>query len=67
MPILQSLYIIECPEFRQLLLLMRQDLHDSDILRRTKLRELVIKVWNEYLEVVKQDLAVSTQFCSPYW
>ncbi|KIJ21095.1 hypothetical protein PAXINDRAFT_6876 [Paxillus involutus ATCC 200175] len=34
-----SLNVIECPEFWQLLLLLRQDLHDSQIPHRTKLRK----------------------------
>jgi hypothetical protein len=38
----QSLNIIECKEFRKLLLLLRQDLKDSDIPHRTKIRESVI-------------------------
>ncbi|KAF8835659.1 hypothetical protein BDN67DRAFT_1015355 [Paxillus ammoniavirescens] len=38
----QSLNVMECPEFRQLLLLLHQDLRDSQIPHCTKLHELVI-------------------------
>ena len=48
----QSLNIVECPEFRQLLLLLRSDLKDSDIPRRTKLRELLLQAWKDYFQVL---------------
>lgn len=55
----QSLNVVECSEFRELLLLLRQDLRDDDIPRRTKLRTDVITAWQRYFVILKTDLAVS--------
>ncbi|KAF8834092.1 hypothetical protein BDN67DRAFT_1016868 [Paxillus ammoniavirescens] len=41
----QSLNVVECKEFRQLLLLLHQDLKDSQIPHRTKIREDIISAW----------------------
>ena len=54
----QSLNVVECPEFRQLLLLLQQDLQDKDIPRRTKIREAIISAWQAYFITLKRDLAV---------
>jgi hypothetical protein len=56
---LQPINVVECPEFRQLLRLMRQDLKESDIPRRTKFRSLIIDAWRDYFPILKRDLAVS--------
>lgn len=55
----QALNVIECPEFRDLLLLLRQDLKDSQIPHRTKIREEIISAWQKYFAVLQTDLAVS--------
>jgi hypothetical protein len=55
---LQSLNVVECSEFRQLLLLLREDLQDKDIPHRTKIREAIIKAWEAYFKVLKEVLAV---------
>jgi len=52
---------MECPEFRQLLLLLRNNLKDSDIPHRTKTRELVLQAWRDYFVALKADLKVSHQ------
>jgi hypothetical protein len=49
---------VECPEFRVLLLLLRNDLKETMIPHRTKLRELIIKAWQRYFQVLKKDLEV---------
>ena len=54
----ESLNVIECHEFRALLLLLRSDLKETMILHRTKLRELIIEVWKRYFQALKGDLAV---------
>jgi hypothetical protein len=51
--------VVECPEFRQLLLLLQQDLEDKDIPRQTKVREAIIDAWQAYFNVLKIELAVS--------
>jgi hypothetical protein len=56
----QAIHIIECVEFRRLLLLLREDLRDQDIPRRTKLREEIIKAWQHYFAKLKEDLKVRT-------
>jgi hypothetical protein len=58
---LKSLNLVECPEFRRLLLLLRNDLEEAMIPRRTKLRELIIQAWGQYFQVLRRDLAV----CDP--
>lgn len=54
--IVQSLNIVECPEFRVLLLLLRNDLKETMIPHRTKLRELIIEVWQRYFQVLKKEV-----------
>ena len=54
----QSLNIIECKEFRRLLLFLREDLQDKDIPHRTKIKTDIIQAWKDYFIVLKQDLAV---------
>jgi len=49
---------MECREFRDLLLLLRKELKDSMIPHRTKLRELIILSWKEYIVTLKRDLSV---------
>ena len=57
-PNAKSLNVVEVPEFRKLLLLLRSDLKDSQIPRRTKIHELVIQAWRQHFQVLRRDLAV---------
>jgi hypothetical protein len=50
--------VVKCPEFRQLLLLLREDLKDTDIPHRTKIREQIIKAWKIYFQELKDDVVV---------
>jgi hypothetical protein len=59
-PTFKSLNLVECQEFRDLLLLLRSGLRESMIPRRTKVRELIIQAWKEYFQVLKLQLAVRT-------
>ena len=54
----QSINVIKCHEFRDLLLLLRDDLKDKDIPHCTKLREAIIKAWETWFTKLKADLAV---------
>ena len=54
----QALNIVECNEFRCLLLFLREDLKDTDIPHRTKIKTDIIEAWKEYFVILKQDLAV---------
>jgi hypothetical protein len=56
---IQSLNVVECQEFRALLLLLWSDLKESMIPHRTKLRELIIEAWRRYFLVLKEDLMVT--------
>jgi hypothetical protein len=58
----KSLNLMECREFRQLILLLRSDLKESMIPHRTKLRELIIQAWREYFQTLHAELVV----CLPY-
>jgi hypothetical protein len=51
--------VIECPEFRQLIQLLRRDIKESDIFHCTKLRDLILDASYRYFQVLKRDLAVS--------
>jgi hypothetical protein len=55
---LKSLNLVECREFRLLLLLLRNDLKEAMIPHRTKLRELIVQAWRQYFRVLRSDLAV---------
>ena len=48
--------IMECPEFRHLILLLCPDLKESDIPHRTKISDLILETWNEHFQVLKADL-----------
>jgi hypothetical protein len=54
----QSLNVLECPEFRTLLLLLRSDLKETMIPHCTKIRELIIQAWRRHFQNLRQDLAV---------
>ena len=54
----QSINIVECPEFRKLLLLLRPDLGENHIPHRTKLRESIISAWGTWFQTLKSDLSV---------
>jgi hypothetical protein len=49
---------MECPEFRALLLFLRDDLKVDMIPHRTKMRELVITSWKESFQALKRELQV---------
>ena len=53
---------MECREFRDLLLLLREDLQEKDIPHRTKLREAIVTSWQLGFLTLKRDLAVSVTY-----
>jgi hypothetical protein len=62
----KSLNVIECREFRDLLLLLGNELKETMIPHRTKLRELIIVSWKRYFQTLRQDvvvLSVYQMFC----
>ncbi|KIL57978.1 hypothetical protein M378DRAFT_188346 [Amanita muscaria Koide BX008] len=66
----QSISVIECPEFRRLLLVLRVDLQEKDIPRRTKIRSSIITACNTWYTVLKSDLAAAAgqiSFTADVW
>jgi hypothetical protein len=55
---LQSIRVVECPEFRQMCMVLCKTLVDADIPRRDKMREAVISEWRNSFERLKSDLSV---------
>ncbi len=64
--IFQSIRVVECPEFRQLCMVLRESLEDTDIPHRDKMREAIVRQWRESFEVLKRDLSVSLNLSSHY-
>jgi hypothetical protein len=54
----QSINVVECPEFRDLLLLLREDFKDTDIPHRGKVHDIILHTWSTYFERLKKDLEV---------
>ena len=54
----QSINVIECPEFRNLLLHLRDDISDNDIFGRDKLKRSIMEAWYAYYPVLKAELQV---------
>ena len=54
----QSLNVLECKEFRHLLLFLREDLKDTNIPHCTKIKTDIIGAWKDYFVGLKQDLSV---------
>lgn len=54
--------MIECPEFRSLLLYLREDLTDDDICGRDKFTQSIMEAWYNYYIVLKEELEVSIFF-----
>ena len=57
---LKSIAVLDCPEFCTLLLLLCNDLKDSDIPHRTKGRVLIIEAWKKHFMALRAELAVRT-------
>ena len=57
---IQSINVIECPKFQDLLLLLRQGLHDKDIPQCTKLCESIVQAWEVWFKTLRQELSVCT-------
>jgi len=56
--VVQSINVIECRKFCDLLLLLRDNLQDKDIPHCTKLREVIIKAWETWFTKLKANLMV---------
>jgi hypothetical protein len=50
--------VVECPEFRTLLLYLQENLTDNDIPGRTKIRTTILQLWREEFLKLKTELQV---------
>jgi hypothetical protein len=57
--IIQSIRVVECPEFRDLLLFACHDIEDSDLVKRDAMRDLIMDMNDDYFKLLKKELAVS--------
>lgn len=51
--------MIESPQLRALILMLREELKDEDIPHRTKVRKRILEVWDDYMERLASDMKVS--------
>jgi hypothetical protein len=58
----QSINVMECREFHNLLLLLREDLEEKDIPHQTKLCETIVTAWKSWFVTLKSDLAVGVTY-----
>ncbi|KIK02921.1 hypothetical protein K443DRAFT_5808 [Laccaria amethystina LaAM-08-1] len=52
----QSLNVVESPELHRIFVMLREELCDSDIPHRSKMRDRIMEVYKEHLEVLKSDM-----------
>lgn len=57
---IKSIRVVECPEFRDLCILLRPILQDKEIPRRDRLREGIIEHWHGWFGKLRRELAVCT-------
>ncbi|KAK7006945.1 HAT family dimerization domain-containing protein, partial [Favolaschia claudopus] len=56
----QSINVIENEKLRNIFLMLRAELKDSDIPHRTKIRQRVMEIWDAHLDNVQAEMAVSS-------
>ena len=56
---LKAIRLVECPEFRDICMLLRDTLTDEDIPRRDKFREAIIQQFGVEFKKLKVELSVS--------
>lgn len=54
----KAIRVVECPEFRDLCMLLREGMTDKDIPRRDKLREGIIQQFEKEFGRLKVELSV---------
>ncbi len=55
----KAIMLVECPEFRDLCMLLHKSLTDKDIPHRDKLREAIIQQFGKEFALLKTELSVS--------
>jgi len=64
---LKSIRVVECPEFRQLCMVLRETLTECEIPHRNQVREAIINHWRRSFRDLKRDLSVSWIFVFPLY
>ena len=59
---MQSIRVVECPEFWDLLLYACPYINDSELAKWDKIRNLIVDASMDYLEVLKKELGVGSNF-----
>ncbi|KAF9033370.1 hypothetical protein BJ165DRAFT_1357267 [Panaeolus papilionaceus] len=54
----QSLRVIESPHLRRIFLMLREELTDSDIPHRTKIRSRLSDIWTKHLDSLEDEMKV---------
>jgi hypothetical protein len=57
-PCAQSIYVVESPEFRAILLLCREAMTDKDIPHHTSVRGGIIKAWKVQFDALRKEMQV---------
>jgi hypothetical protein len=55
----QSINVIESPKLRAIFLMLREDLKDSDIPHRTTIRNRIMEIWDEHLDMLQDQMKVN--------
>ncbi|KAF7328561.1 HAT family dimerization domain-containing protein [Mycena venus] len=55
----QSINVVENEQLRNIFLMLRSELKDSDIPHRTKIRKRIIEVWDEHLAHLESEMATA--------
>ncbi|KAK7021530.1 hypothetical protein R3P38DRAFT_2780753 [Favolaschia claudopus] len=55
----QSINVIENEKLRNIFLMLRSELKDSDIPHRTKIRKRVMEIWDDHLDHLQDEMAVT--------
>jgi hypothetical protein len=58
----QSIRVVECPEFRELMVYACPNINDSDLAKRDKIRNAIVNASVDYFEVLKKQLKVCFGF-----
>ncbi|SJL00252.1 uncharacterized protein ARMOST_03564 [Armillaria ostoyae] len=52
----QSFNVVESPELRRIFLMLREELTDDDIPRRTQIRKRVMEIWEDHLKQLSKEM-----------
>jgi hypothetical protein len=58
----QSIRVVECSEFRDLMLYACPEIKESDLAKRDKIHNLIVNASGDYIEILKKELGVCSSF-----